>query len=671
MANVIKLKSGDSGDNPASDSLVRGEVAIRHVAGDHTASSSSKLYFGEAQGSGSVTLRQFGFGIAGDSGQHGIAIGENFTITGGNALTTVVSGDAVTINHDDTSSQASSNNSGQTFIQDITLDTYGHVTGIGTATASGSSGIALTDLSVGSEGSASGDGGIAYNNSSGEFTYTPPVHDSLSGFVSNEHIDHSGVSVTAGDGLTGGGTIASTRTLNVVGGDGITANANDIAVTAANTNLTSIINDDFTKLGRSASQEYITFATDNQINTFINNTERLSVTASGVDITGNLTISGNNDYSDLVAGDVPTLNQNTTGTAAIATTVTLTDESSDTTCFPVFSQHATGNRALETGSNLTFNSSTGTLGATDFSGKLTMGTHTVDDIDIDSEFVDSDEHLMTSKAINNRIQDFFVDEDNMSSNSASLVPTQQSVKTYVDNEVAAAGGGGTGNISFSGTTMAGNAMTLDSAGEIALSADDNGEVKFFDGDAHYATMQKDSTQGLKLTAGSDEVAILTTTDTGKLKSTGHTWIQAHHFGISNLDNNTAVYLSWVSSNSNQGNIPNHRPLMPCAGRILKCMITARGANSPYNLAAMSTASSFFELALTGSSTYADVGFGGGNLTFTDLGRDFSDTGNYPITIAELNDYTWGAGDTIVGTLTNKGGSSNVRASMTMLVEWQV
>jgi len=141
MVNVIKLKSGDSGDNPASDSLVRGEVAIRHVAGDHTASSSSKLYFGEAQGSGSVTLRQFGFGIAGDSGQHGIAIGENFTITGGNALTTAVSGDAVTINHDDTSSQSSSNNSGQTFIQDITLDTYGHVTGIGTATASGSSGL--------------------------------------------------------------------------------------------------------------------------------------------------------------------------------------------------------------------------------------------------------------------------------------------------------------------------------------------------------------------------------------------------------------------------------------------------------------------------------------------------------------------------------------------------
>ena len=56
-------------------------------------------------------------------------------------------------------------------------------------------------------------------------------HDSLSNFLANEHIDHSSVSVTAGAGLTGGGTIAATRTLDVVGGDGITANADEIEVT--------------------------------------------------------------------------------------------------------------------------------------------------------------------------------------------------------------------------------------------------------------------------------------------------------------------------------------------------------------------------------------------------------------------------------------------------------
>lgn len=40
-------------------------------------------------------------------------------------------------------------------------------------------------------------------------------HDSLNNFVSNEHVDHSSVSVTAGDGLSGGGDITTSRTLNV------------------------------------------------------------------------------------------------------------------------------------------------------------------------------------------------------------------------------------------------------------------------------------------------------------------------------------------------------------------------------------------------------------------------------------------------------------------------
>jgi hypothetical protein len=57
-------------------------------------------------------------------------------ITGGNAIT-VSSG---VVNHDDTSTQASVNNSGSNFIQDITLDTYGHVTAITSAAAAGGGG---------------------------------------------------------------------------------------------------------------------------------------------------------------------------------------------------------------------------------------------------------------------------------------------------------------------------------------------------------------------------------------------------------------------------------------------------------------------------------------------------------------------------------------------------
>ena len=55
------------------------------------------------------------------------------TITAGSGLSGGGTGD-VTLSHSDTSSQGSSNNSGRTYIQDITLDTYGHVTGLATAT---------------------------------------------------------------------------------------------------------------------------------------------------------------------------------------------------------------------------------------------------------------------------------------------------------------------------------------------------------------------------------------------------------------------------------------------------------------------------------------------------------------------------------------------------------
>ena len=71
-------------------------------------------------------------------------------------------------------------------------------------------------------------------------------HDSLANFVADEHIAHGDVSVIAGTGLTGGGTIAANRTLNVVGGTGVTANANDVAIgqdvaTTANVTFNTLV----------------------------------------------------------------------------------------------------------------------------------------------------------------------------------------------------------------------------------------------------------------------------------------------------------------------------------------------------------------------------------------------------------------------------------------------
>ena len=94
---------------------VEGNITVSGtVDGRDVASDGSKLdgiASGATANSGTVTSVATGGGLTGG------------TITGSG-----------TISHADTSSQSSSNNSGRTYIQDITLDTYGHVTGIATAT---------------------------------------------------------------------------------------------------------------------------------------------------------------------------------------------------------------------------------------------------------------------------------------------------------------------------------------------------------------------------------------------------------------------------------------------------------------------------------------------------------------------------------------------------------
>ena len=101
----------------------------------------------------------------------------------------------------------------------------------------------------------------------------------------------SGPAVAAAADVAGTGLDAST-------GDGTLA----INVAAAQTSITSIINSGITKIGTAAAQEYITFGSANEVNTHINNTETLSVTASGVDVTGNATISGDLTISSALKG---------------------------------------------------------------------------------------------------------------------------------------------------------------------------------------------------------------------------------------------------------------------------------------------------------------------------------------------------------------------------------
>jgi|9_EtaG_2_1085328.scaffolds.fasta_scaffold01460_5 hypothetical protein len=110
--------------------------------------------------------------------------------------------------------------------------------------------------------------------------------------------------VTAGDGLTGGGTSGAV-TLNVVGGDGITANANDVAITAAQTTITSVVNTSL-EIGRDAHNR-IKFGTDDQIIFEVNNNDGVIFKASGEIEAGSLDISGNADIDGTLETDALTI----------------------------------------------------------------------------------------------------------------------------------------------------------------------------------------------------------------------------------------------------------------------------------------------------------------------------------------------------------------------------
>ena len=102
---------------------------------------------------------------------------------------------------------------------------------------------------------------------------------------------------------------------------------------------------------------------------------------------GNVTgaVTGNADTATALATPRAIGGVNFDGTAAITPqNITVADESSDTSCFVLFGTAATGDVQPKTGTNLTFNSSSGLLTATGFSGNLTGTLQTASQTNITS-----------------------------------------------------------------------------------------------------------------------------------------------------------------------------------------------------------------------------------------------------------------------------------------------
>jgi len=158
---------------------------------------------------------------------------------------------------------------------------------------------------------AAGTGITTETTADGTVTITNTVTDTNtmgSGFTVSATTDSNATTITQGDDLmftagtgitcetTADGTVTITNTVSdtnttYTAGDGITLNTAEFDIDAGQTTITSVYNTAL-KVGTATDQEYITFGTSNEVNTFVNNGEVLSVTASGVDITGDLDVSG-------------------------------------------------------------------------------------------------------------------------------------------------------------------------------------------------------------------------------------------------------------------------------------------------------------------------------------------------------------------------------------------
>ena len=176
---------------------------------------------------------------------------------------------------------------------------------------------------------------LAFNSASGLLTatgFSGPLTGNVTGNASGSSGSCTGNSATA----SSAATLTTARNIGGVSFNG-SANIDLPGVNAAGNQATSGLAATATALASARNIGGVSF-----------------------DGTGNIDLPGVN-----AAG-----NQNTSGTAAIATTVTVADESSDTTCFPLFATAATGNLGPKSAAGLTFNSSTDVLSGT-FAGNIT------------------------------------------------------------------------------------------------------------------------------------------------------------------------------------------------------------------------------------------------------------------------------------------------------------
>ena len=222
--------------------------------------------------------------------------------------------------------------------------------------------------------------------------------------------------------------------------------------------------------------------------------------------------------------------------ATNAANITAADESSDTTCFPVFVTAATGNLAPKTGSNLSFNSSSGVLTATSFAGdgsNLTgVGGDVVDDtspqlggnLDCNNKVVTLND---STGSDNNRIK---------FGNAGDLQIYHNSANSFIEDT-------GTGNLEIKTN---GTKVTLQGGTEAMINAIKDGAVELY----HNGTKKLETASfGLR---SSDSVYvdehILIDNDSGRIKLGTSADLQVYHDGGNSWVRESGTGALYIDSN---------------------------------------------------------------------------------------------------------------------------
>ena len=243
---------------------------------------------------------------------------------------------------------------------------------------------------------------------------------------------------------------------------------------------------------------------------------------------GKITFS---NIEDTVFGNVSGAVAIAAGGAATVSAVTVADESSDTTCFPLFATAATGSLGPKSGSNLTFNSSSGLLTATTLSGILADGvTATTQSASDNSTKVATTAYVDAQVGTSDTLAEVLAN-GNTTGSTNIVVSNGQSITTNTISETTSASGvtidgvlvkdngitasgtislGATsfndnditnvGSIALDTITNDGTDVTIDSSGDIILDAD-GAQVRIKDAGTERFVFNTDATPELDVTGG--------------------------------------------------------------------------------------------------------------------------------------------------------------------------